>query len=141
MSAHTPECASLPGSKASKLLGPCYCDCGADELTDWKLWEEVDGTTALFPANVDPDGLSFGRAKPLCIIPAGVPFKVARLIAAAPELLAALQGLLAGPNWPGARMTARHAIAKAEGEPHPAIDAANLVPAIVSALSGMGGVL
>jgi hypothetical protein len=39
----------------------------------------------------------------------------ARLIAAAPELLAALKNLLAGPTWPGAQMTARAAIAKAEG--------------------------
>ena len=39
----------------------------------------------------------------------------ARLIAAAPDLLEAVKNLLAGPNWPGARMTAEHAIAKAEG--------------------------
>lgn len=39
----------------------------------------------------------------------------ARLMAAAPEMLEALKGLLAGPNWPGAQMTARAAIAKAEG--------------------------
>jgi hypothetical protein len=38
----------------------------------------------------------------------------ARLIAAAPVLLEALKGLLAGPNWPGAQMTARNAIAKVE---------------------------
>lgn len=37
----------------------------------------------------------------------------APLIAAAPELLDALQNLLAHPNWPGAKLTARNAIKKA----------------------------
>jgi len=43
----------------------------------------------------------------------------ARLIAAAPELLAALKGLidLAGPSCVGACDVARAAIAKAEGRP------------------------
>lgn len=38
----------------------------------------------------------------------------ARLIAAAPDLLAALENLLAHPEWPGAKLTARDAIAKAK---------------------------
>src|SRR5213080_3452966 len=89
---HTPDCSSLPDSKASKYLGTCYCDCGADKsATDWKLWEEIDGTTQIFPIDIDPDDLSFGRAKPICIIPQSTPFKFAKLIAAAPELLAALK--------------------------------------------------
>jgi hypothetical protein len=37
------------------------------------------------------------------------------------ELVKALEGLLAGPNWPGAQMTARNALALASGKEQPCI--------------------
>ncbi len=77
---HLPECSSLPNSKASKILGQCYCDCGAEDK-QWRLWEEIDGSTSIYPVGIDPDDLAFGRAKPLCIIPEGK-FHVAKLIVA-----------------------------------------------------------
>ena len=33
----------------------------------WKIWEEIDGCY-IFPANADPDDLSFGRVKPVARI-------------------------------------------------------------------------
>jgi hypothetical protein len=56
-----------------------------------------------FPA-IDEDQVKQGEA---------VALANARLIAAAPDLLEALQNLLTGPTWPGAQMTARAAIARA----------------------------
>lgn len=95
MSTHAPDCASLPESKAAKILGPCYCDCGAGERQSWRLWEEVDGTCSVHPTGADPDDLSFSRLIPICVIPPGRNFAEARLIAAAPELLAALEEIAA----------------------------------------------
>jgi hypothetical protein len=39
----------------------------APHKQEWRLWEEIDGCY-IFPANADPDDLSFGRIKPVAKI-------------------------------------------------------------------------
>lgn len=89
---HSPGCSSLVDSKASEKLGACYCDCGFE--TPWKIWEEIDGTCTIYPQGIDPDDIAFARVKPICTLPAGTPFALVRLIAAAPELLEACKEAL-----------------------------------------------
>jgi hypothetical protein len=41
--------------------------------TNWRISEEIDGTTVIYHKEIDPDDIAFGRAMPWCVFPKGTP--------------------------------------------------------------------